>query len=117
MVKGHESSASLILMRRLLIILSLMLVPVVAKAQTIVTPVNGTATIDASTCAGGAMGLACSFKIVLTANTTVSIINSRGGQELGIFFLENNVGGWTVTWSSTVPSNPTVSTTVNASTF
>lgn len=104
-------------MRKFLFIAILtVLFAVSANAQTTIIPVvGGIATIDASTCPSIAGPVACSFQITLTNNTTLSIINARGS--IDIFFVENGVGGWTVTWPSTVVSPPTITATASATTL
>src|SRR5208337_2656055 len=104
-------------MKRLLLLLLLVTgIAGLTQAQTIVTPVGGIATVDASTCFTGPSN-ACTFKIILTAATSVVINNARGSQPLSIIFTENATGGWAVTWPANVPSNPSVATTANTSTL
>src|SRR5208283_5843005 len=104
-------------MKRLLLLLLLVTgIAGLTQAQTIVTPVGGIATVDASTCFTGPSN-ACTFKIILTAATSVVINNARGSQPLSIIFTENATGGWAVTWPANVPSNPILTTTANTSTL
>jgi hypothetical protein len=98
-------------MKKILLLALLYMVPSVMRAQTIITPVGGVATVDASTCTSSP----CAFQITLTANVTLNLINARGS--LDIYFTENNVGGFTVTWPATVVSPPSITTTANITTL
>lgn len=95
-------------MKKLLIsLLALILVSAVpVHAQSFVTPTTGPVTIDASLCGqGGAAGPNCAFKLSMTGNVTLSLINGIPGQAVKLFI---NPGAFSLTWPSNVSSPPTL---------
>jgi hypothetical protein len=99
------------LTKKLVLLLLLAIAPF-ARGQSILTPnAAGVITVDASTCGlGGAAQSACAFKIALTSNATLTIINGLGGQTVKLFI---NPGTFTLTWPSNVPGSPSLITGAN----
>jgi hypothetical protein len=101
-------------MRKIFLILVLLAGCRTVIAQSVLTPsASGVVTVDASACGlGGAAQSACAFKLTLTANAALAIINAQGGQTVKMFI---NPGTFTLTWPSNVPTPPTLTASTNNS--
>ena len=102
-------------MKRILLITLLVIFGVAtARGQVIVTPVAGVATVDVSTCGQGGVNPnpTCSFKLTLTANTTLALINATNGATTKLFI---NPSTFTLTWPANVSSPPTLTASANNS--